>query len=361
MKFAEFKIPVSQSKTVGREYNHLEDLVFINGSQGVKKAIAVLENLGHEKLAVKWDGNPTIYWGRDSNGKFIMVNKNGWGREKTYEAEQLKEFIVNTGKQESWRKQFAENMATVHRVLESATPKHFRGFVYGDLLWYPAKTYQKTNEEIEFTPNLVTYKLSSNSRLGQRIKESKVGVVVHQHLASFGDKNGSIVSNISDLNNQDAVVIGQTYVNNAAQSDRSAISCIQKQLSQYAESIDDFLQTRQGLSDIKDIIYRYVNQTSRNKQLDTLGENFFVWLESSKVSKPKQKRIHSLAESNPTALPAIFSLVKDIMSAKNQIISQLDESQTEIKAVTKGVAGGEGYVALESKIKFVPRHRWQPF
>lgn len=361
MKFEEFKITSKPTKTVGREYNHLEDLVFIEGSQGVRKVISILENLNQEKIAIKWDGNPTVYWGRDNNGKFIMVNKNGWGRQKAHEAEQLKEFIMNTGKQEPWRKNFAENMAVVHCILESATPKHFRGFVYGDLLWYPNKTYQKTNEIIEFTPNLVTYKLDTNSPLGKKIQRSQVGVVVHQKFENFGDKNGSIIKNINELNNQNVVVLGQTYVNNIAKTNRKEIFSIQQQLEKYAESIDDFLQPRKGLSDIKEIIYRYVNQISKNRQLHVLGENFFHWLETSKVSNSKKKRIRDLSKSNPNALPVIFSLVKNIMNTKNQIISQLDESQTEIKAITKNEIGGEGYIALESKIKLVPRHRWQPF
>jgi len=67
-----------------------------------------------------------------------------------------------------------------------------------------------------------------------------------------------------------------------------------------------------------------------------------------------------MAEESPKAIPAIFKLVKDIMTAKDQIIDQLDDADADVKANTKGEKGGEGYVALGSKTKLVPRTRWQP-
>jgi hypothetical protein len=48
------------------------------------------------------------------------------------------------------------------------------------------------------------------------------------------------------------------------------------------------------------------------------------------------------------------------MSAKDHIIDQLDDADADVKATTKGEKGGEGYVALGSKTKLVPRTRWQP-
>ena len=71
MRFHEFKI-LTEAK-VGREYNHLEDLVFIDGSAGAIKAIETLRKLGSDSgdVAIKWDGYPTMYWGREPNGEFV--------------------------------------------------------------------------------------------------------------------------------------------------------------------------------------------------------------------------------------------------------------------------------------------------
>jgi hypothetical protein len=48
------------------------------------------------------------------------------------------------------------------------------------------------------------------------------------------------------------------------------------------------------------------------------------------------------------------------MTAKDHIIQQLDDAPADVKQSTKGEKGGEGYVALGSKTKLVPRQRWQP-
>ena len=49
-------------KKVGREFNHLEDLVFTEPS-GAKRAVQILKSLAQDAkdVSVKWDGNPTVY------------------------------------------------------------------------------------------------------------------------------------------------------------------------------------------------------------------------------------------------------------------------------------------------------------
>jgi len=59
-----YKEIATQPNRVGREYQHLEDLVFVYGSQGARAAVNILEQLAVDStdVAVKWDGNPTVYW-----------------------------------------------------------------------------------------------------------------------------------------------------------------------------------------------------------------------------------------------------------------------------------------------------------
>lgn len=153
-------------KKVGREFNHLEDLVFteVNGAQ---KAIKILQDLASpaKKIAIKWDGNPTVYWGRDEDGTFRLVGKNNWGREegKSASPEELKQFIMSRGKGEDWREQFAGSMAALWPIFEKATPADFRGYVYGDILFHPGKPYQGANGRITFTPNQTTYAVKGSS------------------------------------------------------------------------------------------------------------------------------------------------------------------------------------------------------
>lgn len=367
MRFLEFrntqpKNVLTEAAKVGREFQHLEDLVFVDGSEGAKEAADILERLGSDSsdVAIKWDGNPTVYWGREPNGEFVLVGKNGWGKRKSTDPEDLANFIKSSGQGEEWREKFGNDMAQIFQIMERSTPSDFRGYVFGDLLYHPGKPYKETNGTIEFTPNLVTYTVDKRSELGQRIEGSSVGVAVHGKYDEFGSKNGQPITDVDELNSGDAVVLGQTYTTHQPKIDVSEVKEIRAMIDRNAQSIDSFLEPQPGLSDMKNIIYTYVNQMSRSRQLKNLENGFFDWLANSKVSPNKQTKIKAMAESNPKALPAIFGLVKRIMAAKDHIIDQLDSADTDVKATTRGEKGGEGYVALGSKTKLVPRTRWQP-
>jgi hypothetical protein len=146
MRFQQFRTTLTEAAKVGREYQHLEDLVFVKGSKGAVEAADILDKLGTDSsdVAIKWDGNPTIYWGREPNGEFVLVGKNGWGRNKSTSADDLSRFIQNSGKgveEQPWRKDFGEEMAEVFELMKAATPSSFRGYVYGDLLYSPRKPF----------------------------------------------------------------------------------------------------------------------------------------------------------------------------------------------------------------------------
>lgn len=362
MRFTEFRTVLTEAAKVGREYQHLEDLVFVDGSAGAQEAADILEKLGTDSsdVAIKWDGNPTIYWGRESDGTFVLVGKNGWGRNKSTTSDDLSRFIKNSGKGEEWREKFGNDMAGVFEVMKAATPADFRGYVYGDLLYHPGKPFTATDGKIQFTPNLVTYTVENKSQLGERIANSKVGVVVHTKYEEFGSKSGKPISDVQELNSPEVVVLGQTYVAHQPKVDTSEVKNIRAAAEKNAQVIDNFLAPVAGLSDMKNIIYTYVNHMTRTQQLKNIEKGFFDWLSTSKVSANKQAKIQEMNKASPKALPAIFGLVKQIMSVKDHIIDQLDNADADVKATTKGEKGGEGYVALGSKTKLVPRSRWQP-
>jgi hypothetical protein len=365
MRFGEFRVVLTEAAKVGREYQHLEDLVFVNGSKGALEAADILEKLGSDSgdVAIKWDGNPTIYWGREPDGTFVLVGKNGWGKQKSTDADDLSRFIKNSGKGvegDPWREAFGNDMAQVFEIMKAATPPEFRGYVYGDLLYHPGKPFKTVDGAVQFTPNLVTYTVSNESQLGGRIAKSKVGVVVHTKFDEFGGKSGKPISDVQELNSIDAVVLGQTYVAHQPKVDTKEVANIRQTAQRNAQAIDSFLQGTQGLTNPAGIIYTYMNHMTRTQQLKNIDTEFFDWLSTSKVSQGQQEKLAAMNESNPKALPAIFGLVKQIMSAKDHIIDQLDDADADVKATTKGEKGGEGYVALGSKTKLVPRTRWQP-
>ena len=361
MRYKEFRLVEAQQ---GREYNHLEDLVFFDGAAGAMKAADTLDQLGkgQGKVAIKWDGNPTVYFGREPDGTFVLTGKNGWGKNMSTDANDLAQFIMNTGKgaeQEPWRKDFAAEMSDLFKIIEAGFPKDFEGYVYGDLLYTPRKPATKGRAGIEFTPNKVTYSVDPNSEIGKRIANSKVGVALHGKYDSFGAKVGQPLDDVKGIQTNDLVAFAQTYVPHTPKVDTKETNEIRQMAKANAKFIDSFLEPQQGLSDLKNIIYTFSNQTVKAQKLDQINvDGFFNWLKTSKVSQPKQVKIYEKHKQSPKSLPAIFALLNKVAAVKNHIIDQLDDAPADIKQMTGAEKGGEGYVT--GKVKLVPRHRWRP-
>ena len=350
---------LTEATQKGREYNHLEDLVTFEGSKGALKAAEILTRLGQDSkdVSIKWDGNPTLFWGREPNGEFVMTGKNGWGRQKATSSGQLQDFIMNTGKGEDWRQDFASSMGNIFEILEANTPADMKGYVYGDLLYYPSRPFAKTDAGIQFTPNNVTYTVDPSSKLGQRITSSQVGIVAHTYHDAFGDKAGTPIKDTNSVNSNAVVVLGQTYVTHQPKVDTSAVQDIVSTANANAQIINNWLAPEQGLSRKDAILYNYVNQMTKQGKLAQLRTGFIDWLKTSKVSQGQQAK---LIAGDTKGLDAILELVVKIQTIKNNLIDQLDNAGADVTASTDGERGGEGYVATRDKIKLVPRHRWRP-
>ena len=377
MRFNEFRSPIVEAKQLGRAFNHLEDLVFFHGSEGAMEALTHLREIatqeGSSSVRMKWDGNPQVYWGRErAGGPLVLAGHNQWSRGvvATTPAE-VEDFIANqsgragTPEQMEQRREFAKEFASLYPLFDAATPEDFEGFVYADGLFL--NTPQEKDGVFTFCPNpksQTCYHVRADSELGKRVAAAKVMVVGHAYFPEFG-MNDSAQQPMNDFSNfdttTDLIVMGPVYNTKPVAIDVSALDKVEAQVKQVAQSVDGFLQSVAGLSDLKNIIYTYVNQTARAKQLDMLGEkHFFDWLSNSKVSVNKQKKIFELNQQYK-ALNNIFNLVKQIQAVKDNIIDQVEGEQGEIWDTN-----GEGrvrYGGPEKKfgnVKLVPRKRWTP-
>jgi hypothetical protein len=347
-------------KKVGREFNHLEDLVFTEPN-GAVKAIEILKSLAQPEtsITIKWDGNPTVYWGRDEDGTFRMVGKNNWGREegKSASPEDLKQFIMSRGKGEDWREKFASDMAALWPVFEKATPADFRGYVYGDILFHPGKPYQGADGRISFTPNQTTYAVLGNSDIGRSLAKAKIAVAAHKQFGYFGDKTGEDFDNPEIFaSNPELKVFGLTTVSTRPAVSADNLGRIQA-LAKNQQAINKLLAPVAGMGYLQSEIYTFVNTQSKAKQLDNINTDAFMQFVGKTPVKAAKIAAHS--ESHPGVMDTMFALVKEIMAAKDEVIRELDSAEGDITATTGGKPGGEGYVAGGSKL--VPRDRWTPF
>ena len=367
------------TKKLGRAFNHLEDLVFFHGSRGTLEALEHLKEIataeGSKTIRMKWDGNPQIYWGRaEKGGPLILAGHNGWARGAASDnPKDVYDFIVNksgspkTPEQAAEREAFGKRFAGLYSLFDAATPKTFVGYVYADGLFLQQPKVD-ANGVYTFCPNpnsQTCYHVKADSPLGQQISRAQVMVVGHAYFPEFGmdDSEQKPMDDFSMFNTNPALIVqGPVYNSNPVSLDTTAIDQVEAYLNQNAAAIDGFLQGTTGLGDLKNILYTYVNQSAKAKNLDQLGtQDFFIWLKSSKVSLPKQTKIEALAQQHANALDAIFGLVGRIMGLKDKVIDQVEQGQGEIWDTH-----GEGRVRYApagkqfGNVKLVPRKRWTP-
>ena len=344
---------------VGRNLQHLEDLVFVDGSEGAMKALSILDRFGSDvgDVSVKWDGTPAVIFGRDAAGDFILTDIAGFnakgydGKVKT--AKDLEAMFLNRGSREvdDTRREFASKMAQIWPAFESATPDNVRGFFHGDLLY--SGTPPLEGGHYVFTPNKVTYAVKQKSAIGQRISRSDVGVVIHTFTELDGTKEQA---NPSMLREGSLFIMPPVLMQQPPKNDIKGIDQLRNEVKKNAALIDKLVEPQPGLSDIRNIIYTYVNQMSRDKRWDELQTGFNAWLTKSKVSANKQAKIMNSPEF--AQYNVLFDLVIKIQALKNQVIDHFDDADVDVKSSIGNERGGEGYVAARDKVKLVPRHKW---
>ena len=353
-------IELQTNPKVGRAWQHAEDLIIVHGAEGALFALDNLESMSYsvDDVRIKWDGSPAIYFGRNQNGEFFLTDKSGY-MAKTYDgkaktSQELKTMLLNRSKTvDSSRHSFVSNMAELFKKIEAITDPDFRGSIFADVLFFERPNLNLDNE-FEFTPNTVTYHINASSNLGQQIARSTVGIVIHQF-------NGiPIMDKVEGINNCGSVfIVSHVPIENIPRINIDNINRVRQMIMNYRDSINSVLDDQTlaeiKLSDLKNILYKFVNSQVLTESFDDLNTKFNMWLPSSGVSKQKKFKIEKIKQNYPEVFPAILGGIEMIMQIKDDIINCLDKSNP-IKQTINGALGGEGYIKgnikLVSRLKF---------
>lgn len=358
---------LDDKKKMGRVLNHLEDLVFFYGSDGADEAIDILNDLTNDEtsdVSIKWDGNVALFYGRDPDGTFMLGTKGNWAKNTpATSAEEIRDYIANGGKGEDFRGPMSQDLYQIFPYLEASFPTSSMGFVMGDLIFSPAMAPKvATKDGIQFKSNQVTYTVDPTSEIGGRINSAICGIALHVKFSEWGSKNQAVIGadTVAKLNSRSVVAMGQSYAPKTPKLDHHALNYLSSLARKNGKIVDALIAKRPGISDISNIIYTFNNQTMRGGGNELSTKVFFDWLATSKVSAGKQAKLAAIHEENPNAFNAMFELFNAVADAKQEIISQLDAGETDIRSSMDGRPGGEGYVSLKNKIKLVPRKSWRP-
>ena len=373
MRFYEFK-KINKQPLVEADarIQHAEDFVLFDGSAGAVRVVQSLKNLeqgGHTDVTIKWDGSPAIIFGRNADGEFILTDKSGFGAKgydgRAKSAKDIQQMLMarpgannpDPVKKENY-KQFVGNMVDIFDEYEKAVPKDYVGYFKGDLLYYNTPPVQ--DNKFVFTPNIVTYRVDTNSPIGQRIAQSKTGVVIHRSVDEEGNES-ALPPNVAELfQGNEVFVVPPVTVEKAPQVEDDNIKELRTIINKDATAIDKFLNTETlvglKLKGLPNIFYNYTNQKV-DTGLENLGQDFTDWLASSKVSKPMQQRIVDYIAQNKQGYDAMWEVINKIREVKNNIIKQLDSHDADVKANIGDIEGGEGYVLAhpEGDMKLVNR------
>jgi hypothetical protein len=311
---------------------HLEDLVFRRGTQGIRDALEIVKHATEapkKTTTAKWDGKPAVIFGRKpSTGEFVLTDGSGFeakGYDGLATSPRMMADIQN--RRAGDRTDLINLYAQLFPVLEAALPANFRGYVNGDLL------YMSTPPEIAgnyvFRPNTIEYKIPAKSQLGQRIGASNIGIAVHSMYADAGDARQPLKG--VAFNPVPGLMLERPATPSALQTETN----IEKQLKQLINSdgknIDTLFNPAElrahKITDLAKLCVDFIN-TKVGAPLNgaTLLPEFGEWLQT-KVTSQKFRNIVEYLQSpssNTAALAAAFTAFILLHDIKMHLLRQAD-------------------------------------
>ena len=313
---------------------HLEDLVFERGTRGIREAVEIMQHAAENTrgtTTVKWDGKPAIMFGRKPDGTFVLTDKSGFGA-KGYDG--LATSPEHIQRMMAMRKGDRTELVAIYQklfpLLRAATPENMRGYIQGDLLYTTAPP--EVSGAYVFKPNFVEYKIPANSKLGQRIGNSEVGVAIHTR---FKDPTSApeAIKQVT-LEPVPGLLMIEPSVKDIQNVELNAK--LVKQLSQiistYGKAIDGLFNPSDlraaGITDLPQLCKRYINSRITSNY-DNLLNGFGDWLQSNVTPR----KFNNIAEylqsprSNMDGITAAFSAFLLLHDIKTDMLRQLDLQQ----------------------------------
>lgn len=313
---------------------HIEDLVFDRGTRGIEEAMAIMNHAAEDTrrhTTVKWDGKPAIIWGRNENGQFVLTDKSGFGAKgyagRATSIQQLAGIMQSRGGD---RGELIGIYAKLWPLLEAATPKTFKGYIQGDLLY--VTTPSEVSGAYEFKPNFVEYRIPAASRLGQAIGTSEVGIAAHTRYKT-ADATAEPIHHI-ELNKVPGLLIIEPTVKDIKNvtPNKKLVQQLRQIVSQHGAAINGLfnpaeLRTAQ-LSDLPALCKRYVNSRITTDYTNLLSD-FGVWLQQTVTPRKYNNIVEYLQSprSNMDGITAAFGAFMLLHEIKTDMLEQLDRQE----------------------------------
>jgi len=351
---------------------HLEDYVFREGTAGVNKALAIVAAFqqNSKTASVKWDGKPAVVFGRKpETGEFVLTDDSGFGAVGYDGLFTSTRAIANNLSQRDANAAAKGNLAnrvqtllptyqTVWPLLEAATPRNFRGYVKGDLMYWgstdeplpateqeivPGVVYQSAGLLV-FRPNTVTYRIPAKSTLGQQILNSEVGVAIHTMYEDVGAEKQPLKG--VKFNEVPGLFLILPIYAKPVEMENPYVSMIKKVLQAHGPAINVLFNPAElramKITDFAKLAVDYINRRvdpndrAYTGDFSDLVPGFDAWLQRTQTAQ-KYSNIEQYLDSptsNRGALQAAFVLFELLHDLKLDLLGKLDQQ----------VPGNEGWV-----------------
>jgi len=329
-------VPILEAEQAGvggraKGIEHLEDLVFRRGTQGIVDALAIVDHAIQQPSTVtaKWDGKPAVIFGRKpSTGEFVLTDGSGFeakGYDGLATSPQMMADIQS--KRSGDRTELIEIYRRLFPVLEAALPPNFRGYVKGDLLYMSTPPVVSGN--YVFRPNTIEYRIPTNSSLGRRIGNSEIGIAVHSMYADR-DEPRQPLSRVSFQE-----VPGLMLERPATPRQLTAEPALVKQLRQLVRKDGAAINTlfnpaelrAHKITDLAKLAVDFINtKVGAPLNPNTLLPEFGDWLQT-RVTPQKFRNIVEYLQSptsNTPALAAAFTAFILLHDLKMDLLRQAD-------------------------------------
>ena len=347
--------------------DHPEDLIFLGGSAGAKRALdAIIKTVRDPKtVTIKWDGYPALIFGRNSNGRFSIMDKHmfnkkdGTGR-NVFSPEQFRQYDLARGVDRS----------DLHRLINEIWPgldhasKTAPGYYWGDLLF--SKPLQKNSHglyQFKANPNGLAYTVQVDSEVGELMAGKTAGVAVHQQLspdAQTTDQAQSLDGTIGQLQNNSNVAIipsAMPYKPNL-HLEPTLVQNVNAAIGRYGKAVDKMMdEAPQSRPAFNGLFTTYINKKIVSGNLDNLIAGFMEHFENkNKNPGGMEMQLSNHFHENEEGLVGAFTIWIEIYKLKMAVVAQLNKAaeNSPVKGYLQdGTETHEGFVS--NGLKFVDR------
>jgi hypothetical protein len=344
--------------------DHPEDLIFLRGVDGANQAVQAMADTvaKPEKVTIKWDGYPALIFGRNSNGKFTILDKHmfnkkdGSGRQ-VFSPEQFAQYDQERGVD---RSDLHQLIAQIWPGLEKSDRS--KGYYWGDLLFSKPLVEKNGLYTFKANPNGITYTVDANSELGKFFDGKTSGIVVHQYIAPDAlttDQATPLDGTIGKLkNNSDVAILpAKMPITPKLKISSTLLKKAQATIQKYGEAVEQLMTTApQARNTFNQLFTTYINKRIVAGDLNELLNGFMEYVNSRPMTDKMREKINQHLNDNKAGLVGAFSIWVAIYNLKMNIVEQLNKAAmtAPVKGYLQdGTQTQEGFVS--NGLKFVDR------